>query len=121
MSIGKDTQSNIQAYVGLLSGLKLGQGFFNQLNNEFAKLILELFKKLMETNQLGRKDEFLDDLIMFGHDMLRKYGTTEPYGYHPRSPYEKRIGIESQCEGRQKHIFDNLKRRYDNDEDDYSY
>ncbi|MCP4991839.1 MAG: hypothetical protein GY928_39005 [Colwellia sp.] len=117
MTIGKDTQSGMLAYTGLLSGLKIGGRFFSKLNHEFTKLLMELFKRLMETNQLDRKEEFLDDFKMFTNDMLRKYGTTDPYGHSPRSPFEKRMGIEPQPNSyrKRKLIGSSNSRTYDTD------
>lgn len=89
----KDTLSAAHAYTGLLTGLKLGQGFVAKLNYEFATLIIELFKILFESNSQHRIDEFFDDFQMFKSDMIRKYSTTSPYGYSPRSPMEKRLGL----------------------------
>jgi hypothetical protein len=91
----KDTEAALHAYTAVLKGLKLGQGFFAQLNLEYAKLITELFKCLFKTNSLHRKDEFKSDFQMFTDDMIRKYSSTSPYGYSPRSPYEKKMGIKS--------------------------
>jgi hypothetical protein len=89
----KNTEAALHAYTAVLKGLKLGQGFFVQLNLLYTKLIIELFKCLRETNSLHRMDEFKSDFQMFTDDMIRKYSTTSPYGYAPRSPYEKRMGI----------------------------
>jgi len=90
----KNTEAAMHAYTATLRGLKLGQGFFSQLNLEYAKLIIELFKCLFETNSLDRKHEFQDDFQLFAEDMVRKYGTASPYGYVPRSPYEKKNGLK---------------------------
>mgnify|MGYP000484951519 CR=1 FL=1 len=89
----KNTEAALHAYIAALSDLKLGQGFFAKLNIEYSRLTVELFKCLFQTNSLERKYEFLNDLKMFIDDMIRKYSTTSPYGYSPRSPYEKRMGI----------------------------
>lgn len=89
----KGTQAAAHAYTGILNGLKLGQGFFAKLNYEFATLIIELIKRLFESNSLHRIDEFFDDFKMFKDDMLRKYSTSSLYGHSPRSPMEKRLGI----------------------------
>lgn len=86
----KHTKATLHVYLRTLNGLKLGQGFFAKLNLEYSKLTSELFKCLFETNSLERKYEFLNDLQMFTDDMIRKYSTTSPYGYTPRSPYEKK-------------------------------
>jgi hypothetical protein len=90
----KNTEAALHAYTAVLKGLKLGQGFFVQLNLLYTKLIVELFKCLRETNSLHRMDEFKSDFQMFTDDMIRKYSTTSPYGYSPRSPYEKKMGIK---------------------------
>jgi len=89
----KNTEAALHAYAAVLKGLKLGQGFFAQLNLLYTKLIVELFKCLIETNSLHRMDEFKSDFEMFTDDMIRKYSTTSPYGYSPRSPHEKKLGI----------------------------
>jgi hypothetical protein len=91
----KDTEAALHAYITTLKGLKLGQSFFAQLNLLYAKLIIDLFKCLFETNSLNRIDEFKSDFQMFTDDMIRKYSSTSPYGYSPRSPYEKKMGIKS--------------------------
>jgi len=89
----KDTEAALNAYTGTLNGLKLGQSFFAKLNIEYSRLTIEVFKCFFKTNSLERKYDFLIDLQMFIDDMIRKYGTTSPYGYSPRSPYEKKKGI----------------------------
>jgi len=89
----KDTQAAMHAYTGTLQGLKLGQSIFAQLNWEFAKMLLEVFKRLFATNSLDRQEEFARDLANFSEDMQRKYGTTSPFGWSPRSPMEKKLGI----------------------------
>lgn len=95
MTLGyKNTEAAMHAYTATLKGLKLGQGFFAQLNLLYAKLIIELFKSLIETHSLDRMGEFKQDFELFSEDMVRKYGSTSPYGYAPRSPYEKRKGIK---------------------------
>ncbi|MEY8216010.1 MAG: hypothetical protein RPR97_16185 [Colwellia sp.] len=94
MTFGSKNTTALHAYIAALSGLKLGEGFFAKLNFEYSRLTIELFKCLFQTNALERKYEFLHDLKMFIDDMIRKYSTTSPYGYSPRSPYEKRMGIK---------------------------
>lgn len=98
----KDTEAALHAYTSTLSGLKIGQSFFAQLNYEYAKLLIELFKRLFETQSLNRLDEFLRDFQLFKDDMLTKYGTTSPYGYEPRSPFEKRMGIKPKRENNER-------------------
>jgi len=117
MSIGKDTKSSLYAYTGILKGLKLGQGFFAKLNYEYMKLLLAIFRRLIETNSLDRQDEFFDDFMLFGEDMKRKYSTTSPLGYTPRSPFEKRMGL-SLDEGKSKKV--NHKMFNEDDLDDLS-
>lgn len=89
----KNTEAALHAYTTSLNGLKLGQNFFSQINLEYSSLLTELFKRLFETNSLDRQEEFLNDFKLFIDDMMRKYSTTSPYGYSPRSPYEKRMGL----------------------------
>ncbi len=103
-----DTEAAMLAYTAVLRGLKLGQGFFAQLNLLYAKLIIELFKCLLNTNSLNRMDEFKQDFELFAEDMVRKYSSTSPYGGTPRSPYEKRMGINPNVTKARVHAKDEL-------------
>ena len=114
----KDTEAALHAYTAVLKGLKLGQGFFAQLNILYAKLIVELFKCLFETNSLHRMDEFKSDFQMFRDDMIRKYSTTSPYGYSPRSPYEKKLGIAG---SEDKKITNSKNKHVTDSEDEFTY
>jgi len=119
MRVGKDTQSSMQAYVALLEGLKVGETFFNVLNEEFTKLVRELFRILVDTNQLDRKEEFLDDFRIFSRDMLIKYSTNDQYTHSPRSAVEKRLGIAPQYNrSRKPHLKNNCHHR---DDDGYIF
>lgn len=91
----KNTEAAMHAYTAVLKGLKLEKGFFSQLNLEYAKLIIELFNCLFKTKSLNRMDEFKADFEMFAEDMIRKYSSTSRFRESPRSPYEKRMGINS--------------------------
>lgn len=115
MSFGyRDTQAAMHAYTGTLQGLRLGQSIFAQLNLEFTKMLIEVFERLFATNSLERQEEFAKDLADFSDDMQRKYGTTSPFGWSPRSPMEKRLGI-NHSESKPKSI---RSKRYDFDNSD---
>lgn len=114
----KNTEAALHAYTAVLKGLKLGQGFFAQLNLLYTKLIVELFKCLRETNSFHRMDEFKSDFEMFTNDMIRKYSTTSPYGYSPRSPYEKKMGISG---SEDKKMTNSKNKNSTNSDDEFTY
>lgn len=112
MSFGyKDTEAAMHAYTVLLSSIKISNGIFAKIHTEILQMILEVFSRLLLTKSLDRQDEFLHDIEMFAQDMKRKYSTSSPYGWSPRSPLEKRLGISSSKKATKKL----KKQEYDND------
>jgi len=114
----KNTEAAMHAYTATLQGLKLGQGFFSQLNLLYAKLIIELFKCLFETKSLNRMDEFKADFEMFAEDMIRKYSSTSRFRESPRSPHEKRMGI---AYSEDKKVKSSYHRNIDTFDNEYTY
>ena len=119
MSLRCDTQISLQDYTDLLSGIEIEHDYLTKLNKEYENLLLGLYKCLFDNDQLDRQDEFHSDFKMFKDDMIRKYSSKGMYGYNPRSPMEKRLGICNKKESSKKFALEHRELE-DFSPDDYS-
>lgn len=90
-----------------------------QLHYYYIILIETVFKHIFINNQIERKDEFLLDVKIFVEEMISKYSNISPYGYSPRSPQHKILGLSHDQKLTDKPRIESFDLREDDREEYY--
>lgn len=93
MSSIKKFKVRVSDYQRKLRSVNEDSAYLVQLHYYYIVLIETVFKHIFLNGQIERKDEFILDFKIFIEEMISKYSSASPYGYSPRSPEHKRLGL----------------------------